>query len=80
MDASAVRGSFAKVVDSVHDRDDVVVIVRYGRPIAALVPTMRLTRLERDALGSSATIGGRHRAKGPTSRDQPSRKRAAALR
>jgi prevent-host-death family protein len=46
MDASRVRGDFAAVLESVHDDGRPVVIVRYGRPIAALVPLARLTPRE----------------------------------
>lgn len=52
LDVSRVRRSFARVVDSVSERGDAVVIVRYGKPIAAIVPTMRLSREERGMLGS----------------------------
>lgn len=55
LNGSQVRRSFAEVVESVGDRREVVVIVRYGRPIAAIVPVMRLTRNERAALGALKT-------------------------
>ncbi|HEX3903766.1 MAG TPA: hypothetical protein VH853_13075 [Polyangia bacterium] len=46
MDASRVRGSFASVLDGVRERAETVVVVRYGRPVAALVPLDRLTPRE----------------------------------
>jgi len=52
MDVSRVRGSFANVVDWVRDRLGVVIVARYGRPLAALVPITRLTNAERKALGA----------------------------
>jgi len=55
MDVSKVRGSLATLVESVREKGNVVVIIRYGRPSAALVPTDRLTPAERRALG----VGGR---------------------
>jgi prevent-host-death family protein len=50
MDASRVRGDFAAVLESVHDDGRPVVIVRYGRPIAALVPLARLSPRELQTL------------------------------
>jgi antitoxin (DNA-binding transcriptional repressor) of toxin-antitoxin stability system len=50
MDASAVRSAFASVLDSVRQKAEAVVVVRYGRPIAALVPLDRLAPHERSAL------------------------------
>jgi antitoxin (DNA-binding transcriptional repressor) of toxin-antitoxin stability system len=50
LDASKVRSSFAEIVESVRQDHGVVVIIRYQRPIAALVPTHRLTESERKAL------------------------------
>jgi antitoxin (DNA-binding transcriptional repressor) of toxin-antitoxin stability system len=50
LDASKVRSSFAEIVESVREKPDVVVIIRYQRPIAALVPLHRLTESERKAL------------------------------
>lgn len=47
MDASRVRGEFAGVLDGVRDQGEPVVIVRYGRPLAALVPLSRLSSRER---------------------------------
>jgi antitoxin (DNA-binding transcriptional repressor) of toxin-antitoxin stability system len=62
VDASRVRGSFASVLDAVRSRDEVVVIVRYHQPIAALVPVGRLTPRERralfEAIGSDGTGSG----------------------
>lgn len=49
MDASRVRGEFAGVLDTVRDGQPVV-IVRYGRPLAALVPLSRLNPRELRAL------------------------------
>lgn len=50
MDASKARKSFARVLESVRDRNESVVIVRYGQPVAALVPINRLAPAERKAL------------------------------
>ncbi len=50
MDASRVRGDFAGVVDAVADDGEPVVIVRYGRPLVALVPLARLSSRELRAL------------------------------
>jgi len=50
MDASRVRGDFAGVLEGVREDGRPVVIVRYGRPIAALVPLDRLTPRERRSL------------------------------
>jgi prevent-host-death family protein len=47
MDASKARQSFARVLESVRDRNETVVIVRYGQPVAALVPLARLSPSER---------------------------------
>ena len=46
MDASRVRGDFAGVLESVREGAAPVVIVRYGRPVAALVPLGRLSPRE----------------------------------
>ena len=46
MDASRVRGAFASVLDGVRETAETVVVVRYGRPVAALVPLDRLTPRE----------------------------------
>jgi prevent-host-death family protein len=50
MDASRVRGGFAGVLEAVRDTAETVVVVRYGRPIAALVHLDRLTPRELRAL------------------------------
>ncbi len=52
MDASRVRGDFAGVLEGVREDGRPVVIVRYGRPIAALVPLERLNPHERRSLNS----------------------------
>jgi prevent-host-death family protein len=57
MDASRVRGDFAGVLDSVRDDGHPVVIVRYGRPIAALVPLARLSPRERRNLNHHGPDG-----------------------
>ena len=57
MDASRVRGDFAGVLDSVRDGAPIV-IVRYGRPIAALVPLARLTPRELRSLNHASHGGG----------------------
>jgi prevent-host-death family protein len=50
MDASTVRGEFASVIEAVRETAQTVVVVRYGRPVAALVHLDRLTRRELRAL------------------------------
>jgi len=50
MDVSEVRGTLATVVDRVRRQQSVIVIVRYGRALAALVPITRLTTVERQRL------------------------------
>jgi prevent-host-death family protein len=50
MDASRVRGGFAGVLEAVRETAETVVVVRYGRPVAALVHLDRLTRGELRAL------------------------------
>ena len=50
MDASRVRGEFAGVLEAVRETAETVVVVRYGRPVAALVHLDRLTRRELQAL------------------------------
>ena len=42
MDASEVRRSWARVLESVKNQKKAVIIVRYRRPIAALVPIAHL--------------------------------------
>jgi prevent-host-death family protein len=54
MDASRVRGDFAGVLEGVRDDGRPVVIVRYGRPIAALVPLKRLSPRELRTLNHHA--------------------------
>ena len=54
MDASRVRGDFARVLEGVREEGQAVVIVRYGRPIAALVPLGRLSPRERRSLNHHA--------------------------
>lgn len=58
MDASRVRGEFAGVLDTVRDGQPVV-IVRYGRPLAALVPLSRLSSRELRALTHPAAPASR---------------------
>jgi len=50
MDASRVRSEFAGVLEAVRETAETVVVVRYGRPVAALVHLDRLTRRELRAL------------------------------
>jgi antitoxin (DNA-binding transcriptional repressor) of toxin-antitoxin stability system len=50
MDASRVRGGFASVLEAVRKTAETVVVVRYGRPVAALVHLDRLTPRELRAL------------------------------
>ena len=59
MDASRVRGAFANVLDGVRETAETVVVVRYGRPVAALVSLDRLTPRELLAIEQDA----RRRAK-----------------
>jgi antitoxin (DNA-binding transcriptional repressor) of toxin-antitoxin stability system len=63
MDASAVRSAFASVLEGVRQKAAVVVVVRYGRPIAALVPLERLAPHERSALEDDGA--------GPAKADDP---------
>lgn len=51
MDASKVRQSLPSVLQAVRDREEVIVILRYGRAVAALVPLDRLSRVERESVG-----------------------------
>ncbi len=57
MDASAVRSAFASVLEAVRQKAEAVVVVRYGRPIAALVPLDRLAPHERSALEDDGGSG-----------------------
>jgi prevent-host-death family protein len=50
MDASRVRAGFAGVLEAVRETAEPVVVVRYGRPVAALVHLDRLTPRELRAL------------------------------
>lgn len=50
MDASRVRAGFASVLEAVRESAETVVVVRYGRPVAALVHLDRLTPRELRAL------------------------------
>jgi hypothetical protein len=59
LDASRVRSSFAAVIESVRDAQDVVVVVRYGQPVAALMPTHRLPEPDRKTLASLLKSTGR---------------------
>ncbi|HVV53103.1 MAG TPA: type II toxin-antitoxin system prevent-host-death family antitoxin [Polyangia bacterium] len=59
MQASAVRGAFASVLDAVREKAEAVVVVRYGRPVAALVPLDRLTPHELVALERHARRAGK---------------------
>ena len=56
MDASKVRKSFARVLESVRDDDEVFVVVRYGQPLAALVPLDRLSPSERKVLDRPSAV------------------------
>ncbi len=59
MDASRVRGAFAAVIEDVRETAETVVIVRYGRPVAALVPLDRLSLRERLAIEQDARRSAR---------------------
>ena len=50
MDASRVRAGLASVLEAVRETAETVVVVRYGRPVAALVHLDRLTPRELRAL------------------------------
>ena len=50
INASNVRKSFARILESIEDQKEVVVIMRYRDPIAAIVPISRLDQNERKAL------------------------------
>jgi antitoxin (DNA-binding transcriptional repressor) of toxin-antitoxin stability system len=52
LDVSKVRGSLAEIVEGVRERSEVVIIIRYRQPIAALVPIERLTASELKTLRS----------------------------
>jgi prevent-host-death family protein len=59
MDASKARQSLAGVLDFVRAHEESIVIVRYGHPMAALVPIGRLDSSERKRLkgkGRSARV------------------------
>ncbi|HLK93730.1 MAG TPA: type II toxin-antitoxin system prevent-host-death family antitoxin [Polyangia bacterium] len=64
MDASAVRSAFASVLEAVRQKAEAVVVVRYGRPVAALVPIDRLHPHERLALEDDGGSGAK-REDGP---------------
>jgi prevent-host-death family protein len=48
--ASKVRETFAKVLEAVQQRDECVIVVRYGQPLAALVSIDRLDPQHRKQL------------------------------
>jgi antitoxin (DNA-binding transcriptional repressor) of toxin-antitoxin stability system len=50
MDASEVRRSWARVLESVKTQKKAVIIVRYRRPIAAIVPLAHLPEDDREGL------------------------------
>jgi prevent-host-death family protein len=54
IDASKARKTFARVLETVRERNENVVIVRYGRPIAAVVPIRQLPAGERKRLKDGA--------------------------
>ena len=54
MDASKARQSLARVLESVRDGGESVVIVRYGQPMAALVPISHLAPGEQKSLRGRA--------------------------
>jgi antitoxin (DNA-binding transcriptional repressor) of toxin-antitoxin stability system len=56
MDASRVRGGFASVLEAVRETAETVVVVRYGRPVAALVHLDRLTPREQRALERNGQV------------------------
>lgn len=58
MDASKLRESLAGVLEQVRATGEVVIVARYRRPLAALVPLDRLDPRERRSLGAvGARIG-----------------------
>jgi prevent-host-death family protein len=56
MQASELRGTFAGVIEAVREKGETVVVVRYGRPVAALVSLDRLTPQELAALERQARL------------------------
>jgi prevent-host-death family protein len=58
MDASKLRRSLARVLESVRDRQEAVIIVRYGQPIAALIPMEHLSLKDRRSIDSGSRGGG----------------------
>ena len=62
MNASTARKLFARVLESVIDENEPVIIVRYREPVAAIVPLSRLSAAERTAAASRpAAVHGRRR-------------------
>jgi antitoxin (DNA-binding transcriptional repressor) of toxin-antitoxin stability system len=63
--ASNARKHFARLLESVIDNDEPVIIVRYREPIAAIVPMSRLHPAERAMLKNrreaDSSTGRRHR-------------------
>jgi prevent-host-death family protein len=57
MNASTARMTFARAIAAVVKDGEPVVIVRYGRAIAALVPISRLAPAEQKELNSLRVVG-----------------------
>jgi antitoxin (DNA-binding transcriptional repressor) of toxin-antitoxin stability system len=69
MDASKVRKTFARVLESVCDDEEICIVVRYGQPLAALVPIGRLRPSELKVLARRSPNHRRMVTK-PTSDDR----------
>jgi prevent-host-death family protein len=61
MNASTARKLFARILESVIDEDEPVIIVRYRKPVAAIVPLSRLSPAERTAAASRPASGAHGR-------------------
>jgi prevent-host-death family protein len=61
MDASQVRKLFSRVVEAVRTGGDVLLITRYGRPVAALVRIDRLLPEEKKLIQLQLADGARAR-------------------
>jgi antitoxin (DNA-binding transcriptional repressor) of toxin-antitoxin stability system len=70
MDASKVRKSFARVLESVCDDEEICIIVRYGQPLAALVPIGRLKPSELKVLARPSANHRRRMVTKPTNDDR----------
>jgi prevent-host-death family protein len=74
LDASKLRESLAGILERVRDTGEVVIVARYRKPIAALVPLDRLETRERRSLASRGArngVGTRGAAPAPERRRHP---------